>query len=522
VSALVASWYTSAVATRDAVIVVGAGLGGLSAAALLAREGLDVLVLERHNVPGGYATSFVRGRFELEVALHQLSGIGSEERRGPLYEYLAGLGVTDDVAFATLPHLYRSVFPGLDVTVPAGWERLEAWMCDTFARDAAGIRRFLGRVRDTARDFGRLAKQRGRLGHPVGAVRRFPSLLRYLPATWAAVLEADVRDPRARAVLSQYWGYVGLPPRRASFVNLALTLYAYGKLGPAYPVGRSQALSHALERAVESHGGRVLTNRGVRRIEVADGRVRGVVTQGGERFAAEWLVSNADPFATCRELLDPADVPAGWLASRAPRAIAASTVNVYLGLDRPPSAFGATEHEIFVNADLDLEGHAAASHRLEAPREVAVTCYNAVCPDISPAGTTMIALCALSYGAAWAQVRPGDYLATKARLAESMLALTERVLPGLRAATEVMEVSTPLTNLRYTGAMGGSIYGFDATPAASMMTRPSNVGPVEGLVFAGAWTQPGGGFEPAIMSGAMAAGRILAARRRLTGGGRGR
>jgi prolycopene isomerase len=61
-------------------IVIGAGLGGLSAATMLARNGLDVLLLERHNVPGGYATSFVRGRYEFEVALHELSGIGPPER----------------------------------------------------------------------------------------------------------------------------------------------------------------------------------------------------------------------------------------------------------------------------------------------------------------------------------------------------------------------------------------------------------------------------------------------------------
>ena len=73
-------------------IVIGAGLGGLAAATTLAHEGLGVLLLERHNVPGGYATSFVRGRFEFEVALHELSGIGPPERRGNVYRALEHLG----------------------------------------------------------------------------------------------------------------------------------------------------------------------------------------------------------------------------------------------------------------------------------------------------------------------------------------------------------------------------------------------------------------------------------------------
>jgi len=73
-------------------IVIGAGLGGLAAATTLAHEGLGVLLLERHNVPGGYATSFVRGRYEFEVALHKMSGIGTPEHRGNVYRSLEHLG----------------------------------------------------------------------------------------------------------------------------------------------------------------------------------------------------------------------------------------------------------------------------------------------------------------------------------------------------------------------------------------------------------------------------------------------
>ena len=75
------------------VVVIGAGNGGLTSALTLARAGRKVMLLERHNVPGGCATSFVRGRFEFEVALHQLSGMGSQEKPGPLRAILAEMGV---------------------------------------------------------------------------------------------------------------------------------------------------------------------------------------------------------------------------------------------------------------------------------------------------------------------------------------------------------------------------------------------------------------------------------------------
>ena len=80
-------------------VVIGAGNGGLTAAATLARKGLKVMLLERHNIPGGAATSFCRGRFEFEVALHQLSGLGTPEKPGLLRMDLDKLGVLEDLEF---------------------------------------------------------------------------------------------------------------------------------------------------------------------------------------------------------------------------------------------------------------------------------------------------------------------------------------------------------------------------------------------------------------------------------------
>ena len=89
-----------------------------------------------------------------------------------------------------------------------------------------------------------------------------------------------------------------------------------------------------------------------------------------------------------------------------------------------------------------------------------------------------------------------------------MIRMAETIAPGLREHTEVVQVSTPLTNMRYAGTMGGSIYGFSQPPRDNMVWRLGHRGPVDGLYFVGAWTQPGGGFEPAMMSGQMVGNRI--------------
>ena len=125
------------------VVVIGAGNGGLTAALSLAKKGCRVLMLERHNVPGGCATSFIRGRFEFEVALHQLSGMGTEAQPGPLRAALGKLGVLDKVEFVEMKNLYRITLPGtLDLTLKADRSEIVRVLKERFPAEAANIDRF--------------------------------------------------------------------------------------------------------------------------------------------------------------------------------------------------------------------------------------------------------------------------------------------------------------------------------------------------------------------------------------------
>lgn len=490
------------------VIVIGAGLGGLSAATFLARNGLRVCLLERHNLPGGYATSFVRGRYEFEVALHELSGIGREDRRGGLYRYLEYLGVAERVQFIHLPNLYRAIFPDLDITLPAGRQEFEETLIAHFPHEARGIKRFLKRVFDFGHDFAQVTRRQGKV-NPLLLPFQYPHLFRYLPVTWGQVLYREVHDAAARAVLSQYWGYVGLPPAQISFVYMATTLAAYVTRGAAFPVGRSQALSNAFLDVFLAHGGEVRFNCGAKRIIVEHGHTAGVITDTEEALRAPWVISNADPLTTCKELIGAEHIPPSFFQNLQSSEIAPSTVNVYLGVARAASELGLNEHEIFINADYEFERHFESTKRIQPPQAIALTCYNAAYADISPPGTCIVVLTALSFGKPWLALSPREYLPIKRQLGEAMIAMAERVAPGLSHVIEEMEISTPLTNMRYAGTLGGSIYGFSQPPRDHMIWRMRPRGPIDGLYFVGAWTQPGGGFEPTIMSGQIAAGTIL-------------
>ncbi len=490
-------------------IVVGAGLGGLTAALTMAHRGLRVLVLERNGVPGGCATSFVRGRYEFEVSLHQLSGVGMAERPGRLYPFLDELGVMDEVEFVRSPAFFRSVFPDLDITLPAGREPFEATLCDAFPDAADGIRRFLRLVFTMGKEVEYFYPLMACPSlPPPGRVLplpfKTPNMMRYAMLTWGQVLDRHVDDPRARALLSQIWSYLGLPPSRLSFTFLASAMASYIDQGPLYVNGRSQALSNGLVRLLERAGGEVRLNQGVREIRSDGGRITGVVTDAGEEIPAARVVSNVDPVTTCRELMDPDLVGDMYWHRLRSSTLGPSTLNLYLGLARDGAQLGLTDHETFVNEGYDIDERWERMKTIGPPAETTVTHFNSVIPDISPPGTSMVVVTSLMYGEPWLAVAPEDYVATKQRVADQMLALAERVVPDLRDAIEVIEVATPLTNMRYMGQLGGAVYGFEQPPGETTLFRLSHKGPLNGLFFAGAFTQPGGGFEPAMLSGCSA------------------
>ncbi len=486
-------------------VVIGAGLGGLSAAAALAKKGLSVLVLERHIVPGGYATSFVRGRYEFEVSLHVLSDIGHPERPGGLQRFLHQLDAWDDVQFAQVPDFSRSIFPDLDIRLPMDPRGFTESICDAFPASAAGVRRFMDRVMAVAREADGLSDAFGRSkGSRILRMLTIPLRLRAMPryafTLLKDVLERDVPEEGARALLLQGWSYVGLPPSDCSFLYYAAMLGSLLNHGGWYPVMRSQGLSSALASALEAHGGTLKLGCGVQRILVEGRRAVGVIDDEGNTIRAHAVVSNAGPIVTF-DLVGHEHIPDRALRSLERRPIGTSIFQVYLGIDRPIDALGLDCHEVMLNDGFDIEAQVALGRTFERPGHMLIGCPNLAVPGISPTGTSTVTLTSMVHGEPWLEVSPADYVDTKNHFAESMLGWANEHFPGLRDAVEVVEVGTPITMARYTGHPTGAIYGFDSNRLGHTALRPAPVGPLLGLYHVGAWTNPGGGYWPAISSG---------------------
>jgi phytoene dehydrogenase-like protein/ferredoxin-NADP reductase len=485
-------------------VVIGAGNAGLTAAATLAQGGARTLLLERHNVPGGCATSFCRGRFEFEVALHQLSGLGTDEHPLEIHDLLRQLGVLDRLAFIHEPDLYRVTIPSfLDVTLPANRAGVVEVLAAEHPDEVHAVERFLELVHSVFTewiDFVYLGgAQRGNI--PVSETH--PILTRYALRSLREVLDELFVSQTVKTVLGAYCGYLGQAPANLAFLEFAKMLEMYLEAGPAHIKGGSQALSNAILDQFLHDGGQARFNCGADAILTKNGRVRGVRTEAGDIVSCRVVISNASIPVTYGRLLD-IDPPEAVRHDLASRPVGVSAFIVYLGLNAPPQELGITTSTNFSLAGFDHDRLGARHDEIGEPRASVLTCYSLEDPSFSPPGTSHVSLVDLHYSEPWTRLSPSEYFDAKFRYADKLVGFAERTFPGLRDAIEEADAATPLTLMRYLGHPGGAIYGFDQTPSESDLFRYNDSG-ISGLHLAGAWVTTGG-FEPTLAAGA-AAGR---------------
>jgi prolycopene isomerase len=489
-------------------VVIGAGLGGMSAAAYLAKNGRSVLLLERHNIPGGYATTFCRGRFEFDVSLHDLSAIGPPNARGSLYNYLDYLGVAGKLTFLPMTDLFRIADKNIDMTIPAGRDKIMEYLIGHFPKQAEGIDRFFEASKTMMSDFAAVIKAASMRGTDLDPAA-LPTFVKYGMKTYQEVLDSFITDQDLKTVLSPYWGYLGLPPSKVPFHLMSAAWESFLDTPPNHIRGRCQALSNAFIESLTENGGEARFNCGAKKITTGGGKVTGVITDEDEEITATTVISNANPLAAMINLVGSEAVPREYMRDLNSRIPGFSLVNVFFGLDCPPEAVGGKVHENYLNFSANADPIWEKAFTLDPPEGIFLTFYNMTDPDVSPPGTTLGNILLASYARPWYLVPPDRYVDAKNRFADAALDIAEKFHPGLREHMEVVEVSTPITNMRYTGNIGGAIYGFDQYLSDSGLLRLRHNTPIKGLFFASAWTIPGGGYQPSIMSGSIAGGRAL-------------
>lgn len=489
-------------------IVIGAGNGGLTSAVTLQQKGIKTLLLERHNIPGGCATSFVRGDFEFEVALHQLSGMGTEKKPAIMRQIFTKLGVMGKVEFIEEGELYRMIVPGeIDITLPADMDSISSALKQNFPKQSVSIDKFIALCQSLTIENVMILPKIQKSNDQEELRKNCPNFVKYGLKSTNLVLDEFFDDKKIKAVLGAYWGYLGLPLKELPFSDLALLFYTYAEFKPYHIKGGSQALSNALLDTFLEAGGEVRFNCAAEKIQTRDGRVSSVLTEHGNVLSCNTVISNSSSIHTYNELLDigqSGDIVREDFKSRR---LGISGFVIYLGLDCTPEQLDITTATNFINTTLDDDEVFQRARTLDDPLGAVFTCYNFDDPSFAPKGKTHAALMCLQYGEAWDDVKPEDYTRTKYAFAEKLLDLAETGFPGIRKHIEEVEVATPMTMMRYLNTPGGAIYGFDQSVTNSPLFRERH-DVVDGLYLAGAWSGMGG-FQPTYQAGVKAANSII-------------
>ena len=479
------------------VVVIGSGIGGISAAAMLAKAGKEVLVVDQAPGVGGYARSFRRDGYRFDPAIHWF-GQGHPDALPAAY--LEYLGVGDRVRFMQVDPAYQAIFPD-DLEVEAGTD-LESYIelhQSLFPAEADAIGRFFNLCRQLHKEAHELPPRLG-LDNLDEAAQRFPELFGRLRSTVADALDEHFEDERLKGVASVCWPYMGSPPSRLSFVTFSTVLSVLLE-GAFHCEGGFQAIPDALAEAYVREGGELLLDRSVTRILVEQGRAAGVELEGGTHVRAGSVVSNADATATFEEMVGEEHLPASFMKRLRRMKPSLSAVVVFAGTDLNLRERGA--HEIFRPRHYDPE---AVYEDIQAVRPGGVwgAIPTLIDPSLAPRGEhtlTISALAPYDIGKPW----EGE----AERYTELMLDDFEGVFPGLKDSITFLETATPDTLWRYCRNRGAACYGWENLPSQSGGRRSPHVTPLEGLFLSGHWSQPGSGSIRVFVSGMHTAQLVL-------------
>jgi all-trans-retinol 13,14-reductase len=470
------------------IIVIGAGLGGLTAGAKLSKEGKKVMVIERHDRPGGYATTFQRGDYTLEVGLHEMDGPAPGDMKTKIFK---DLDVFNYVKIIPVPDFYRFLNDRIEVTIPHDPNLTIRLLSSLFPGENAGIKAYFDQILKPAKSV--------TIGQPDISIGEF--------------LDSVIHDEDLKLILLGNLGYFHDDPYTLSLAYYTISQGSYYRGGASFIKGGSQNLSSHLAAFISNHGGEVLLNHQVTGIITEDQHVAGVTYKGINKHKPEVLKASAGIIIANNAMLNVADMLPGKTGNLFRDEIShqktgASLLTIYYGFKKPVSDSGFTHYStsVFDSSVRSQKDILANNSDDYTRRNFIFADYSQIDSGLAPEGKSVGAICCVDYLKDWTGLERKAYLKKKADVAAILTGRLEKMIPGIKENIEYMEVGTPYTCMRYTLNPEGAVYGFAQSPNKKLIDTsmlPDN------LFFASAWGKTGGGFSGAIYGGYLCALSVL-------------
>ena len=476
------------------ITIIGAGLGGLSAGALLAKRGYSVTIIEQHNIVGGCATTFRRhGGFICEVGLHEMDGVYSNPK---VVEVFEELGVYENIEFVKPNEFFSIITKDDEFTMPDGLANASEALISKFPKEKSAIERYFKLIKSIADGMGKL--QSMSLKEYLLFPFIFGDILRYKSKSVTEVLDSITKDSRLKLILNTNVQYYNDTPDTLSFLLHAVAQYSYFRGGGWFIKGGSGRLSNYLAKVIKDNDGTIITKATVVECE---GRAVTYQKKGKTiTINSDIIISNLAPQQTYNLFKHP---------YHESREIADSILTIYLGFSKNiKEVYGEGSYSTFIMDSINsVEELNIISKEEASKRGFVFVDYSQIDSRLSSSEKSFGAVCMIDYLDEWRGLDRDSYDQKKAYLIETSLKKLERYYPNITDIVEYAEVGTAKTVQRYIKTLNATAYGFRPTPKQFFKVPKSKSKEIDNLYFVGQWVI-GGGFSPAIMSGELCAREI--------------
>ena len=480
---------------EKSIIIIGAGIAGLSAGCYAQMNGYRTRIFEMHTIPGGLCTSWKRKGYTIDGCIETWMGTSPGT---DFYNFWEELGAIQGREIVYQEEYSRVEGEGGEVLIlHIDPDRLETHLKEVAPEDEAVVDELVGGIRACLKIKGLPLSKAPEVMGPVDGLKTLLAMSAFqkLRKTWGRISIQDFAQRFKNPFLREAFPHNGSPPAMP-MLGFLMSIALTHNQQSGYPVGGSLAVSQAIEQRYRSLGGEVQYRSAVEKVLVAGNRAVGIQLEDGTEHRGDVVISAADGRSTIFGMLD------GRYASdkirRTYEATRPLAPLVYVGLgvartfDEPHSAFGLN---FPVGKPVVINGTE------ESRLQVHIYGFD---PTLAPEGKTAlrVKLMDADYDY-WNTLRenPERYRAEKERIADDVIVQLDRRFPGLAAQVEMRDVSTPVTFERYTGNWRGSWMGWELTPETADLRMSKTLPGLGSFYMIGQWVDPPGGTCVMAMSG---------------------
>ncbi len=514
-------YVSSEIDTHYDAIVIGSGLGGLTTAALMAKAGKKVLVLERHYTAGGFTHSFKRRGYEWDVGVHYIGEVHNPN--SPLRRVFDVI-TNGNLKWAKMDDVYdKIIIADTQYNFVAGAANFRDDLLKSFPNGRKQIDAYLKHIRAATHSLPAHLGQRYLPTRLQPIAQRLGSS--YFSRTTKSVMADCIQDPKLASVLCGQWGDYGLPPAQSSFAMHAVVAQHYLG-GGNFPIGGASQIARHIEPVIQRAGGAVVVGAEVEQIMVEGDCAIGVRMANGDEILSAKVISAVGVHNTYGKLMPDAVGTRLKLHDKL-TALKPSVAHLglYVGLHGTAKDLKLEQANKWVYQDYDHDASLAqfmslptATKRTKSPLNYISfpSSKDSVWDEHYPGKSTIdvISLAPYAWFKKWADKpwknRGADYDDFKALLAEKLLADVYKHAPEARGKVDYFELSTPLSTAHFNNYAQGQVYGLEHTPErfAQSWVKPHT--PIKGLYLTGQDILFCG-VASAMMSGVMTATAVLGA-----------